>query len=179
MMDRCFQLLFTGIALCLALTFFLRIFAPGNPDTAWLFQGIHPLQQWLDLACGYLTLPLDRAFELLNSIASWMFQWIPAEIKRLFPVMPAEVAARDITSWMLLLPHDPHGQYARDLTHARYDLLFPGVIDWRLLLALPFWNWVDSLCIQLIQWLEMAGYRHHLRQENKKMVKTIRAQETA
>jgi len=166
-LDQWLQFLFSGVALCLALEFMLRIFAPGNADTAWVFQALHPIQPFMETACAYLTQPVDKISSLVLDKAPFLLQWIPAGLKASFPIMPASVAARHIAQWLLLFPHDPHGRYARDLLAAHYNILFPGVVDWRLMVALPIWNWVQSIGNGVIHGLETLAYRQSLRNQNR------------
>lgn len=175
-LDQWLQLLFTGAALCLALGFILGIFAPGNPETAFVFQAMHPVLPWIDTACAFLIQPVDKGLAFLSTNAPWLTQWVPAGIKAGFPVIPAATVAKQIAGLFLMLPHDPHGRYAQDLSHANFKWLFPGVIDWRLMMALPLWNWVESLLIGMIQWIETMAYRQKLRWENQARLKSLQAE---
>jgi hypothetical protein len=173
LLDRILQIIFTGAALCLALNFFLGIFAPGNTDTAFIFQVLHPVQPLLDKICAFLTLPVHKILDFLSANAPWLTDWLPAGVKAWFPVVPAAVVAKQIAQWFLMLPHDPHGRYAQDLAQARYTWMFPGSLDWRLLLALPLWSWLESLLMGLIQWAETKLYRQQLRGETKARLKAM------
>jgi len=172
-LDQWLRLLFTGVALCLALEFMLRIFAPGNADTAWLFRMIHPVQPWLDTACYYLTQPVDKLGSLMQTYTPWLLHWIPATIKSMFPIMPAAVAAKNTAQWLLLFPHEPQGRFAQDIHSAPYGLLFPGVVDWRLMFALPLWNWAESIASGAICWVETQFYRQGLKHQDKQKVRQM------
>ena len=175
-LDQWLQLLFSGVALCLALEFMLRIFAPGNADTAWIFQAIHPIESYMEAACYFLTQPVDKISALVVDKAPFILHWIPTGLKANFPVMSASVAARHIAQWLLLFPHDPHGRYAHDLLAARYNILFPGVVDWRLMVALPIWGWVESLISAIIRGLETLAYRQSLRSHERAALQKFQEQ---
>ena len=160
----------------MALEFMLRIFAPGNPDTAWLFQAVHPVQPMLDGVCYYFTQPVDKIGDLITQYAPWLIHWVPGSLKACYPMMPADKVARNLAHWLLIFPHSPHGRYAQDLMSARYGFMFPGVVDWRLMLALPLWGWAESIASGVIQWLETLFYRHQLRRQDKAMVRNLQAQ---
>jgi hypothetical protein len=175
-LDQCLRLLFTGAALCLALEFMLCIFAPGNAETAWVFQTLHPVQPWLEQVCHYLTLPVDQIARLIQTYAPWLYSWLPSSLKSLFPVMPASVVAERIAHLLLMLPHDPHGRYGQDLLSAPYPVLFPGVVDWRLLIALPLWGWAESVASGMIHRAEMQFYRQSMKQQARSDVRQWQAQ---
>ena len=170
------QLFFTGVALCLALGFILGIFSPGNADTAFLFQALHPLDPFLHQACAFLVQPVDKSLELLQTLAPWLSHIFPASFKGSFPIAPATRVAQHLGQLLLLLSHDLHGRYAQDLWHAPYGSLFPGVVDYRFLLALPLWHWVESMFIQLINMLERSFYQQSLRWEDRARLKTFQAE---
>jgi len=83
-LDQWLQLLFSGVALCLALEFMLRIFAPGNADTAWIFQAIHPIESYMEAACYFLTQPVDKISALVVDKAPFTRNWIPPGQKPIF-----------------------------------------------------------------------------------------------
>lgn len=172
-LDQWLRFLFTGVALCLALEFILRIFAPGNPDTAWIFKALHPAQPWLDTASYYLTQPVDKIGSLIADKAPWLLHWIPGKIRACFPMMPAAPIFRDLAHWLLIFPHDPHGRFVQDIQGARYSHLFPGVIDWRLMMALPLWGWAETIASACIGWLENQLYQFSMRQHAKSEVKKL------
>lgn len=162
-LDQCLELLSTGVAFCLALVFVLRVFAPGNHDTVFIFQFMHPFMPFLDGFCSFLIYPIEQIIEWLAEHAPWLSHWIPAGVKAAFPLMPAESFAKLLAGKLLLLPHNPQARYALDLQHAPFGTMFPGVLDWRLILALPFWNIIDSILSNLLRWMEIALYRSRLR----------------
>src|SRR4051812_2601547 len=114
------QFLFTGIALCLALAFVLRIFAPGNADTSIVFQSVHPVQPWLDKVCNFLTLPIDKTLTLITIWWPAFVHGLPPALKEWFPIVPAEKVARQMAHWILLIPQDQHSRYVQDLKSAPY-----------------------------------------------------------
>ncbi len=161
------QFFFTGIALCLALGFILGIFAPGNADTAWLFQGIHPLEPLLNQTCALLVLPVDKGLELLQTYTPRLSPYIPSSVKTSFPIAPASLVAQHVGHLLLLFPHDAHGRFSQDLWHAPYSALFPGVVDYRLLLALPLWHWIESGFIQFTNLLERFATQQSMRWQHQ------------
>lgn len=63
------------------------------------------------------------------------------------------------------------------LRNADYESLFPGVMDWRLLMALPVWGFVESMLLKLLIHVEAFFYRNYLRQRDAALWDSYRTEE--
>lgn len=158
------RLLFSVLTLLLLTVFMLRIFSPGNPETAYIFQKLQWVQPRLDQVCAVLVAPVSWVLEKVNP-------FFPAAWKAWFPISPAGAFFSKVSQWALTLPGLMTTPAGKQLHAANYGLLFPGVVDWRLLLALPFWGFVESWLLKLLIYLEAWLYRLHVRQRDAQLLK--------
>lgn len=163
------RFLFTVLTFLLLVAFVLRILAPGNPETAILFQKIQFIQPWLDQACAWLVLPISYLLD-------WVNPHLPATWRAWFPISPAGPFFSLVSSWLLKIPGLANSPFGAQLQTANFSLWFPGVMDWRLLLALPIWGFVESLILKFLIYIEAGLYRFSLRQRDADMVKSLQQQ---
>lgn len=160
------RLCFSLIAFCLLLTFFIRIFAPGNADTEAVFKIIALVQPWLDRAVHWLIWPIDWACDRV-------LPFLPSGWKSWFPLMPAHTLIGKLVEWILKIPNLLDSSLGLALRHAELKTLFPGVADWRLLLALPLWGWIERLCLGVINRIDARLYREKIRQRDAAYVQSL------
>lgn len=163
------RMVFTLVPMVLLLAFIIRIFAPGTNETAFVFQKLQVVQPVLDTVVGFLILPVTFAW-------GWLIHWWPKLQTSWFPMASAEHVAYMVVRLILKLPHMAESPPGRALRNANLNLLFPGVVDWRLLLALPVWGKVEDLLLKAIIHVEAFQYRHYLRRRDAAMMQSFREQ---
>ena len=166
------RLFSSAVALLLSIVFMIRMFAPGNAETAYAFKAIQPLQPFLDTACAFLTLPVTFLLEKLSGV-------IPATLKSWFPLASASAFFHLLGQWVLKIPRLGETAMGAQLRNADYEFLFPGVMDWRLLMALPVWGFVESVLLKSLIHVEAFFYRSYLRQRDAALWNSYRTEEPA
>lgn len=159
--------LFSVLTLVLLLTFMVRIFSPGNAETAYIFRAIQPIQPWLDQICAALVWPVGWALEKLEP-------FLPATWKAWFPISPAAAFFTNVSEWVLKIPGLAGTVAGKQMQAADYGALFPGVVDWRLLLALPVWGFAESLLFGLFIRMDAWTYRWGIRRRDAAFMKSLR-----
>ncbi len=159
----------SAIAFLLLLVFVIRVFAPGNPDTATLFQMLAVIQPVLDTAVIILSWPVQQ-------VCQWVQHFLPVAWQDGFPVTSAAWCAQALVDAFLQLP----GMMASPLTPAlldvHYESRFPGVLDWRLILSIAFWGWVESLFLKGINIVDARLYRHQIRQRDEALLRSFQTE---
>lgn len=161
------RIVFTLVPMVLLLAFIIRIFAPGTNETAFVFQKLQMVQPVLDAVAGFLILPITYAW-------GWLIGVWPKLQTSWFPIASAEQVAYKLVVLILKLPHMAESPPGRVLKNANLNLLFPGILDWRLLLALPIWGKVENILLQAIIHMEAFQYRHYLRRRDAAMMQSFR-----
>lgn len=131
------RLIFTGISFLLCTVFVLRIFAPGTAETAFVFQFVQQFQPGLDQCIRVLLLPISWPLSVLQP-------HLPVSIKAWFPITLAVDFITTFASWLLKVPLIAHSKLGVSLSQHRYESLIPGTMDWRFVLALFFWSFVEA-----------------------------------
>jgi diguanylate cyclase (GGDEF)-like protein len=86
----------------------------------------------------------------------------------------AERVADLVVTAFLKLPHVADSPPGRALRNANLNVLFPGIVDWRLLLALPVWGWVESFLLKVVIHAEAFQYRQYIRQRDADMMQSFK-----
>jgi diguanylate cyclase (GGDEF)-like protein len=159
-------MVFTLVSLVLLLAFIIRIFAPGTNETAFVFQKLQVVQPVLNAIVGFLVTPITVVWGLL--VGKW-----PKLQTVWFPIASAEQIAYTVVIWILKVPHMAESPPGRVLRNANLSTLFPGVIDWRLLLALPLWGKVEAILLRGIIHAEAFQYRQYLRRRDAAMLQSF------
>jgi diguanylate cyclase (GGDEF)-like protein len=158
------------IALWLLLMFAIRIFAPGNADTAAVFKTIAMLQPLLDAGTYFLIWPIQLVMD-------WLSSYLPADARVWFPVSQAAPFFQTINTWILALPSLSTSDVGRQMANVNFKYVFPGVLDWRLLLGLCFWGVIENMLLKLIIGVEAKQYRSHIRQRDADILASFRVSE--
>lgn len=156
----------SAIAFLLLLVFVIRVFAPGNPDTATLFQMLAVIQPVLDTAVMILNWPVQQ-------VCQWGQHFLPLAWQSGFPVTSAAWCAQALVDGFLQLPGMMTSPLAPALLDVHYESRFPGMLDWRLILSIAFWGWVESLFLQGINIVDARLYRHQIRQRDKALLRSF------
>jgi hypothetical protein len=159
-------LIFSFIPMLLLVAFAIRMFAPGNNDTAFIFQKIQVVQPLLDAAAGFLSYPVTFLWDMLVG-------FMPSLRNPWFPVAASDQVMGVLVGMLLKIPKImdiPVGPALRD---ADLGALFPGVMDWRLLVVLPLWGRVESLLLQIINQVEARRYRSYIQQRDAEMARSF------
>ncbi|WP_303673332.1 GGDEF domain-containing protein [Vampirovibrio chlorellavorus] len=158
------------IAFLLVLVFVIRVFAPGNPDTAAFFQLLALIQPVLDTAALILSWPVQQ-------ICQWVQHFLPTAWQGGFPVSSAAGCAQALVDGFLQLPGMMTSPLAPALLDVHYESQFPGVLDWRLLLSVAFWGWVESLFLKGLNIVDARLYRHQIRQRDEALLRSFQGGE--
>ncbi|MBY0449605.1 MAG: GGDEF domain-containing protein [Cyanobacteria bacterium] len=126
------------------LRFLTHLYEPGTEETQWFF---HFFGWFLSLSDIILALFLVPA-HLLTKLTEWV---LPISAKIWFPVCPAANFCFIVTRQFASIP------LLEGLAARRYDLIFPGVIDWRYPVAFLFWLSIDSLYLYTQHWFASTG----------------------
>lgn len=156
------QMLETAFALVtfvLLAEFVLRILSPGDADTAGIFRMLQPFRIFLEPAINVLLAPI-------RLLLAYVGHWIPPAFASWFPVMPADTFFQQLGRLALQFPGLPETSLGRDVRNAPYAVIFPGVVDWRPLMAVFFWGLSESLARGLFFRLDAFLYRRSLRRRD-------------
>lgn len=158
---------FSVVALWLLLVFFIRVFSPGNADTEAVFKLIAQVQLVLDAGTFLLVWPVQ-------TLLDWILPYFPSSWREVFPVAQAAGLFEWLGSLLLQLSNLAETDWGRAMAAIRYKEVFPGILDWRLLLAIWFWGWVESLLLKMVITLEARLYRQHIRQRDADILYSLR-----
>jgi hypothetical protein len=158
---------FSLVALWLLLVFFIRVFSPGNVDTEAVFKLIALVQPFLDAGTFLLIWPVQAALD-------WILPYLPHSWHEWFPVTQAAVLFEWLGTLFLKLSNLAETDWGRSMAEVRYKDVFPGILDWRLMLAIGFWGWIESLLLKLVITLEAKLYRQHIRQRDADILHSLR-----
>lgn len=156
----------SSIAFLLVLVFVIRVFAPGNADTMAVFKMLAYIQPFLDTAAAILAWPVQQ-------VCLWGQHYLPTAWQNAFPVTSAAGCAQMLADAFLQLPGMMTSPLAPQLLDTPYESLFPGVLDWRLLLAVAFWGWVESLMLHSINILDARLYRNQTQQRGEALLRSF------
>ncbi len=159
----------SSIAFLLLLVFVIRVFAPGNADTAAVFKMLSLIQPVLDTAVMILTWPVQQ-------VCQWGQHFLPVSWQSGFPVTSAAWCAQVVVDAFLQLPGMLASPLGPPLLDVSYDSQFPGVLDWRLLLSVVFWGWVESLVLQGVNIVDARLYRHQIRQRDEALLRSFQTE---
>lgn len=146
-------------ALWLLLAFVIRVFSPGNVDTEVIFKAIAIIQPILDAGVALLVFPVQWALDFINP-------YLPAGVKSWFPITQAASFFKALCDLFLKIPGLAITELGRQLQQVQYKTIFPGVLDWRLLMAIGLWGFVEAQLLKVIIWIEAKQYRNHIRQRD-------------
>ncbi len=155
------------IALWLLLMFAVRIFAPGNADTEAVFKMIAMVQPLLDAGTYCLIWPIQLTLD-------WLSPYLPADVRAWFPVSQAAQFFQTVNTWILALPNLSTSDVGRQMAGINFKYVFPGVLDWRLMLGLCFWGVIENILLKLIIGMEAKQYRTHIRQRDADILASLR-----
>lgn len=146
------HLFFTAVAFLLVASFLFRLFAPGNLETIDLFYKLQPLQHALTLISNWLLTPVTASLKALSSPwSTHLFSILGlSSLKHNifdsnFWIRPATESISQAISWLLQLPGLQQTGFGQALARVSVEQVFPGVLDWRILLALPIWGMLEML----------------------------------
>lgn len=155
------------IALLLLIVFVIRVFAPGNADTAAIFKLLANVQPLLDTVTGWLVYPMQVALD-------WLTPYFPQWLKDWFPITQAAGAFHALGELILKIPNLASTELGKQLKAVEYGRVFPGVLDWRLWLAIGLWGLVESLLLKLVIRIEARLYRQRIRHRDAEMMRSLR-----
>lgn len=155
------RIFFSLAALLLLLMFLIRILAPGTPESAPFFQFLRKLP-FLDQAANLLTLPVDFVLGFVTGL-------LPADVRSWFPTMKAGPPISAVINWIANFPGLAGTAVSQSLTGVNYYRKFPGVFDWRLLLAMGLWGMVESIILTFLQHYRNIRLQSHKAERNEKL----------
>lgn len=161
------RVVFSFIPMLLLVAFVIRMFAPGTEQTAFIFQKLQLVQPLLDAVVGVLIYPVTFIWELLVGI-------MPALRNPWFPIAASDKVMGVLVALVLKIPRIMDVPIGPALRDANLNLLFPGIMDWRLLVVLPLWGTVESLCMQIISKIEAGQYRNYIQQRDAEMLRSFK-----
>jgi diguanylate cyclase (GGDEF)-like protein len=137
-----YRLLYSAALLLLLGGFVLKIFEPGNAENAWVFEALRPLRPGLESLVFVLTLPVQLLVSLLIPV-------LPLEMRHGFPACPAAEVTAGLVRSLQWVPFIWETENGRQVLQTDYATKLPGVMDWRLPLAILFWVSVNGLVTEL------------------------------
>ncbi|WP_373532061.1 hypothetical protein [Vampirovibrio sp.] len=155
------------IAFLLLFAFILRIFAPGNADTRSLFQLISFIQPFLDASVAFFVFPVQW-------VLNWLTPYFPAGMSAWFPITQAAAFFEGLVVFVFSIPSLAATALGQQMLEAPYPTIFPGVLDWRLLMAIGFWGLIESLLLKVIISIEARTYRSHIRKRDADILAGLR-----
>jgi hypothetical protein len=156
------------IAFLLVFVFVVRVFAPGNADTQAIFRLIGLVQPFLDAGAAFLVFPVQLPLD-------WLSPYLSAGIKLWFPLTQAAPFFEALVEFVVgTIPGLAAMQVGRKLLDASYPTIFPGVFDWRLVMAIAFWGFVESLLLKGVILIEARLYRSRIRQRDADILASLR-----
>jgi diguanylate cyclase (GGDEF)-like protein len=156
----------SSIAFFLLLVFVIRVFAPGNADTAAIFKALGFIQPVLDGGVMILSWPVQQ-------VCQWVLPLVPVAWQDRFPVASAAGFVQALVDTFLQLPGMMNSPLGPQLLDFSYGAYFPGVLDWRLLLSVAFWGWVESGILKGLNVLDSRLYRYEIRRRDEALLRSF------
>lgn len=147
-----FTMFFFG-ALEIAILFRLLIktIEPGTPNTETLLKLMQPIIQFLDQLFAIIFYPV-------NLICQFIQHLLPANLAAQFPTTDVGLLLKFIFSLPMYIPVIDRIYFMQDLANTDYYKIFPGVLDWRLVIAFiivfALQNWADDFGNFVIKFLK-------------------------
>jgi diguanylate cyclase (GGDEF)-like protein len=142
--------------LFLGFVFLLRMFGSGTPHTAGLFNLLAPFRAYID---GLAYLEASPAILLSYLVEGYL----PADFRTWFPTAPAAPVFSGIAQWIVQIPIPGGTGLRQKIISIDFASLFPGVLDWRLLLVIPIWNMAETILLRFADHLERIQKQHRKR----------------
>lgn len=155
------------VVFLLLIAFTIRVFSPGNADTKAIFQLINTIRPFLDAGVALLVFPVQLVLD-------WLSPFLSAGIKAWFPITQAGPFFEGLAEFVGKIPGLASTEVGRKLLDAPYPTIFPGVLDWRLLVAIGFWGFVESLLLKGVIFIEAKLYRSHIRRRDADILAGLR-----
>jgi diguanylate cyclase (GGDEF)-like protein len=155
--------------LFLGFAFLLKMFGSGTPHTAGLFSLLAPVRPYMD---GLAYLAASPAILLSNLVDGYL----PVEFRNWFPTTPAAPVLSRVSHWILQIPGINNGTGLRQkILSTDFAALFPGVLDWRLLLVIPLWNMAEVTLSRFADHLERIQKQHRKRDLEESLGRSYQA----
>lgn len=158
--------------LFLGFVFLLQLFGSGTPHTAGLFSLLAPVRSHID---GLAHLAASPAILLSNLVEGYL----PTDFRSWFPTAPAAPVISGIAKWILQMPGLNGIGLRQKIISTDFAALFPGILDWRLLLVMPIWKMAEASLLHFADHLERVQKQHRKRDLNESLSRAYRSEATA
>lgn len=159
---------FSLLFIALILLFWIVLLSPGPFGSEWVFSLIQPLTSILQWIYSGVGAPVIW-------FCDWLVQFLPAGLHEYFPTVRPDSLYQLVLSILNLVPDLYNATFMQPIRAFQVSTIFPGVIDWRILMTIWLWTRIEEWLTPLFRGLNQHEFKKQYQRNNSLMARDFQS----